>query len=213
MDAGRFDRLPRAYSTTSRRSILRGMAGSGAGAAFVALERGGSAKSSVLKSSLSAQEAPTPETRYIEYFIQLEDNKRNYLAEQASFIRETFLSAIQGLPEEQIPEAVQDFALVTGVDPETIRPLFDPGTAAPPNFVVARAPRRRFGFETYAQCLEDGCEAAGGEWKDPPDWRGPDCYFREGTTVAEKAATMTAYTWVIYECLGGGVLGFFRELL
>jgi hypothetical protein len=119
-------------------------------------------------------------------------------------VREDCLAMMSGVSDEQLPEIVSRLARLLHVDPATLEPLFTGELEGTPTVVFRK--RKDFGFETLDQCFQDACDAAGGEWKDPPGggfFEGPGCYFREGTSGAEKAATTLAYTWGIYECEAG----------
>lgn len=119
---------------------------------------------------------------------------------QIGAVKAVVLKIITESDEGKRPDVISEISRRMGVDPEMLRPRFSDDTED--GLVVVAQKRKPFGYEELDQCLQDACSAAGGEWRDPPGWAPPGCYYREGTSTLEKAAVSIAYGWGIAECEG-----------
>src|SRR5215216_4562300 len=122
---------------------------------------------------------------------RLDTTRSDCRVAQVRAVRKRFLQLISDADEEQRPQVMYQLAQFANLEPSVVEPVVS-GELEDEIMVLQRAPRKQFGFETYVKCLEDGCEAAGGEWKDDGPL-GPNCYYREGTSFLERRATDFAY--------------------
>lgn len=139
---------------------------------------------------------------------RIESEKRS---EQVDAAKDVFLEIIANTEEERLPDVLSELAYFVGTDPSTLIPVVSGEVTDGSSVSVAEKPK--FGFERLNECLQDACQAAGGEWKDPEGWKPPGCYYPDGTSAAEKAAISLAYGWGIAECEGRTIGGVIKGLI
>ena len=91
--------------------------------------------------------------------------------------------------DQELAALLKEFKIDPGRDDIQYPPLAE---------AVALRRRKKFGFESYMDCLKDGCAAVGGEWHASIDSYG--CKFPNGMSTAEKVSMAIAYSWVFQEC-------------
>lgn len=138
------------------------------------------------------------DTRIEELQNRLDRIESEKKSEQVDAVKDIFLEIISDTEEERFPDVLSELAFFAGKDPDTLIPIVSGEVTDGSSVSVAQKPK--FGFERLNECLEDACQAAGGEWKDPEGWKPPGCYYPDGTSAKEKAAISLAYAWGVAEC-------------